>query len=274
MTPTRLASLVACLVVAFGQAFSGWKMSATSPKHVLYDIPVSNNGAKCRLIMYKKGLSENEVAIVAPTEIGGVKGDQYLAMNPQGKMPLLKVQETGMCIPESDTICRYLISEYAHIGPSFQLENPLSNLISRFHDTYLAPIQGCMYKAVPPFANFGTRKDALLEFQRQMQIIDGVIDENRDGIYLCGKEVSLADASLFPTMVFARYMLPKFNVSGKEALPPKINKWFNDMIVQDIDFRKVHDEVRRSEGNRLLYCALSLRCYGLTSIAPRFLIDL
>jgi len=245
MAVARIASLVACLplILATCEAFSVLTMSAAIPKHILYDIPVSNNGAKCRLIMYKKGLSKDEVSIVSPVDIGGLKGDEYLAMNPQGKMPLLKVQESGMCIPESDTICRYLISKYKDIGPCFQLEDVKSNLISRLHDTYLSPLQGCLYKAVPPFANFGTRKDAIVEFQRQMQIIDDVVDENRDGIYLCGKDISLADATLFPTMVFARYMLPKFDILGEKALPQKINKWFDDVISQDLDFRKVHDEV-------------------------------
>lgn len=246
---TRASLLVDLLlllsVTCATRALSVVTMPAATPaKHVLYDIPVSNNGAKCRLIIYKKGLSDNEVSITSPVDIGGLKGDEYLAMNPQGKMPLLKVQETGLCIPESDTICRYLISEYVDIGPSFQLENVKSNLISRLHDTYLSPIQGCMYKAIPPFGSYGTRKDALAEFQRQMRIIDDLIDEYRDGIYLCGQDVSLADATLFPTMVFARYMLPKFDVPAEEALPPKIHRWFNDVITQDLDFRKVHDEVR------------------------------
>lgn len=192
--------------------------------------------------MYKKGLLEDQVKIVSPMDIGGLKGDEYLTMNPQGKMPLLKVEDSGMCIPESDTICRYLSSHYADRGPSFQLENVKSNLIARLHDAYLSPLQGCLYKATPPFAQFGTRKDALVEFKRQMQIINDMIDNNRDGIYLCGKEVSLADVTLFPTMVFAKYMLPKFG--EEESLPPRIKEWFDNVIAQDLDFRKVHDEVR------------------------------
>lgn len=171
--------------------------------------------------------------------MGGLNSDEYLAMNPEGKMPTLKVNESGESIPESDTICRYLLSKYATSSPSFQLENYKSNLIARLHDVYLSPIQGCMYKASPPFASFGTRKKALAEFQRQMQIIDNLIEDG--GMYLCGEEVSLADATLFPTMVFAKYMLPKFDV--EEPLPSKINKWFNSMIESDPDFRKVYDEV-------------------------------
>ena len=50
--------------------------------------------------------------------MGGLKSAQYLALNPQGKMPLL-VTEEGEAIPESDTIARYLLDRFAAAGPSF-----------------------------------------------------------------------------------------------------------------------------------------------------------
>ena len=64
---------------------------------------------------------------------------------------------------------------------------------------------------------------------------------DEEGIYLCGNEVSLADATLFPTLVFASYMLPKFDVSP--ALPPKLAKWFDTIRAQDAVFSKVNDEI-------------------------------
>jgi glutathione S-transferase len=127
--------------LAVSEAFSGIKMSAAPPyvvtKHKLYDMPVSNNGARCRIIVYKKNLPESEVAIRSPMDLGGLRSDEYLALNPQGKMPLMTVEEIGMSLPESDTICRYLMSTYSDRGPSFQPNNPKSNLIARLHDMYL-----------------------------------------------------------------------------------------------------------------------------------------
>lgn len=82
-----------------------------------------------------------------------------------------------------------------------------------------------------------------MEYRRQLEVINDLIESTDDGIYLCGKEVSLADATLFPSIVFARYMLPKFDVPVDEALPPKINSWFEDLCKHDADFKKVHDEV-------------------------------
>jgi len=234
-------------------------MSATgdvappTPKHTLYDMPVSNNGARCRLILYKKNIPSSEVSIVPPSALGGLKSPEYLALNPQGKMPLLAVSETSgsggggiAALPESDTICRYLTSKYRDVGPSFLPDDPRSNLIARLHDVYVAPVQGCLYKpAGYPFGIHRMRKDAVAELRKQLGIIDGAIEEGgeTDGLYLCGREVSLADATLFPTMVFVKYMLPKFDVPENEALPPKIGAWFDAVKEGDPDFARVYDEV-------------------------------
>jgi glutathione S-transferase len=54
----------------------------------LYDVPVSNHGARCRFIVKLKQL-ESVVRVVSPSEIGGLKSDTYRELHPQGKMPLL-----------------------------------------------------------------------------------------------------------------------------------------------------------------------------------------
>ena len=237
-------------------------MSAPSPsssssepsKHILYDLPVSNNGARCRLIVYKKALPQNEVAIVSPAELGGLQSEEYLKVNPQGKMPSLLIQESNFAIAESDTISRYLMSTYATTGPSFQPDNPRSNLMARFHDLYLTTIQGCLYKPSPPFGTFGDRKAALLEYKKQLQIIDDLVvptDDSNKAMYLCGNEISYADATIFPSLVFAKYMFPKFNgsIEGLEdannnPLPDKLDQYLERVRTQDPAFQKVYDEVR------------------------------
>lgn len=221
--------------------------SSTTP--ILFDMPVSNNGARCRIILYKKKI--NDVEIRSPMELGGLKSPEYLSRNPQGKMPLLSLPNGGLDLAESDTIARYLLSQYAEKGPSFQMNNPRSNLIARVHDMYITTIQGCLYKAAPPFGPFGIRKDAIAEILRQLEVIEDlvVVDE---GMYLCGAEVSLADATVFPTAVFLDYMLPKFDVAT--PLPPKLRQWFDTLTQQDADFARVRAEITEAlrgwDGNR------------------------
>ena len=116
--------------------------------HILFDMPVSNNGARCRIILYKKNIDQDQVDIISPLTLGGLKSPDYLALSPNGLMPSLVIQKnhpSGMKhIAESDTIARYLLSEYANVGPSFLRDNPRSNQIVRWHDMYLTTIQGCL----------------------------------------------------------------------------------------------------------------------------------
>jgi glutathione S-transferase len=170
-------------------------------------------------------------------------------------MPILTTPKAssagGICIPESDTICRYLLSEYENVGPSFQLNNPRSNLIARIHDSYISPIQGSMYKPSPPFGSFYNRKNAIAELQRQYKVIDELVENN--GSYLLGEDVSYCDATLFPTTVFVAFMLPKFGILDEDALPSKIRNWFNRVIAMDSDFAKVHDEVRTCHSPKISF---------------------
>jgi len=183
------------------------------------------------------------VKIVPPTDIGGLQADAYKAINPEKKMPAM-VCPGGLALFESDTIARYLLSEYRNRGPSFQPENPRSNLICRVHDMYLTTIQACMYRP-PPFGPFWTRKDALAEYRRQLEIIDDMVvdaDPTASCSYMCGNEISLADATLFPSALFALHMLPKFDPPGYR-LPPKLERWFNTVKEHDPVFRTVYDEI-------------------------------
>ncbi|KAH8064485.1 HIT domain containing protein [Aureococcus anophagefferens] len=67
--------------------------------YTLYDMPVSNNGARVRMILYYKDVPASDVAIVSPMELGGLRSDEFLAVNPQGKMPALVCRDEGLCVP-------------------------------------------------------------------------------------------------------------------------------------------------------------------------------
>lgn len=214
--------------------------------HILFDMPVSNNGARVRAILYHKQLSQQQVDIISPMKLGGLKSEEFMALSPQGLMPALTIQKehaSGMKhLSESDTIARYLLAEYAGMGPSFQPDNPRSNQICRWHDVYLTTIQGCLYKPASrfPVGDYADRKSAIRAFQKNLKVIEGFMSD--EGMYLCGDEVSLADASLFPTCIFAKYMLPKFNDS-EPPLPPKLNAWFDNLRMKDSVFSKIYDEI-------------------------------
>ena len=141
--------------------------------------------------------------------LGGLRSEEYLALNPQGKMPLLTT-EAGP-IAESDVIVRYLLDKYSEFGPSLigatLEERTRAESISRHHDMYITTIQGCMYKPVPPFASFGTRTAALKELRKQLDVLETLTSDS--GPYLAGPDPTFADAAVFPTMIFCMHSLPK-----------------------------------------------------------------
>ena len=211
-------------------------------KNILYDVPVSNNGARNRLIVYWKGV-EDQFTIANPSEVGGIKSEEYLAMNPQGKMPLL-VTADGLALPESEVISQYICHAFDE-GPELIPEDPETRavcaLATRIHDLYVVPIQGCMYRAG---YDVKTRADQLAEVAKQLDVIEGVMNLRTDGPFVGGREPSTADAALFPTYVFIEYILPKhFGWKDVWAGRPTTANWFEAMKLDTCGAR-VYGEVR------------------------------
>jgi len=248
----------------------------------LYDLPVSNHGARVRLLLYKRGL-ESAVRVASPMELGGLRGEKYLSLNPQGKMPLLV--DGDSCVWETDAICRHLLEKHAAEGdgpslfPTSLAARTAAEVIVRHHDTYIGPIQGCLYKPAPPFGRFTSRRDALQELVKQLAVVEALADPT--GPYLAGEEFSLADATLFPTMVFITHMLPKFEDAvaspAGEAGPrlgPRLSAWWSHTSNADEAAKRVADEIRsglqpweeRGRWDAMLYA-------GARDVAPATLFD-
>lgn len=226
---------------------SGRGPAAPRAANTLYDVPVSNNGARCRIVIYGKGL-EDQIAIQTPSDaFGGLKEPGYLAVNPQGKMPALDFG--GLCLAESETINEFLVDKFADVGPSFVAATPelraKSRLASRVHDMYLTTIQGCMYKGAPVYEGDGgaaLRAEHIKQLNYQLDVLEGIFGE--EGPYFAGSEQSLGDCAVFPTMVFAEYSLLKF--FGWPTLfagRPKLEAWFTAMVEDPVSGR-VYKEVR------------------------------
>jgi len=244
--PLILASLL--LVASLSLSLAEEPGCAAMSVPTLYDMPVSNNGARCRIIIYKKGLTEQDITILHPSTLGGLKSPEYLALNPQGKMPLLTTEHGA--ILESDTIARYLLDRFSDRAPSFApatlQARVKSDLICRLHDIYVGAIQGCMYKPAPPFGIHSSRQAALADLKKQLLVINDAADET--GPFLTGPDLSLADATLFPTLVFVLKMLPKFaeeplKFDPEAVLGAKVFRWWTWIQANDEVFARVFKEV-------------------------------
>ncbi|KAF5838786.1 hypothetical protein DUNSADRAFT_2248 [Dunaliella salina] len=196
---------------------------ASNGKMTLIDVPVSNNGARARWVKYKKGLED--VEIQPPKILGGLKTPEYLAKNPQGKMPLLLLPDGG-AIPESEVIVQYLVDKFSSQGPSLSAATPearaVGNTVTRFVDVYITPIQACMYRKMDSAEE---RAKQIGQIAAQMDAIEFAIKDTASP-FITGSEMTTADGALFPTIVFMQYILPKF-FGWKDifANRPKLAVW-------------------------------------------------
>ena len=254
MSPLYWIALIALLTRSI-TCFNRWsflkypiiQLSSTSTitmstKDILFDMPVSNHGARVRMIIQSKGIQQY-VDIKQPSDLGGLKSVDYLKLNPQGKMPLLLSEPNQYPIVESDCIARYLLEKYHDHGPSFIpshiMQRSLSDQICRVLDLYISPVQGSMYKASgTSFSIYGTsRSEALMELKRQLHVIETLLTtfehhypQLSSNTYLCSDEISLADVSLYPTIIFCVFMLPQ--IIGWDVsvfLGPRLQQWWNFM---------------------------------------------
>lgn len=211
---------------------------AGSKKNVLYDVPVSNNGARIRLLIYKKKL-QDEIEIKSPVELGGLSSDAYLALNPLAKMPVLQLED-GTGLPESQVIESYLLDKYVDRAPSLVPATPelraRASLIVRILDVYINSIQGCMYK---PMDSKSERASQVAQIAKQLDVLEGYVV----GPYCTGESMSYADTALVPTFVFMNFILPKF--FGWPSLwedRPKLEKWWQ-LMNEDPEAKMVIGEV-------------------------------
>ncbi|KAG2500784.1 hypothetical protein HYH03_001546 [Edaphochlamys debaryana] len=197
---------------------------SASAKSVLYSVPVSNYAARIRYIIQSKGL-QSEIDIVSPQAIGGLKSEEYLKLNPQGKMPLMVLPD-GTALPESEVIVGYVLDKYAGRGPSLQASTPEARaqaaLATRIHDIYLGPAMASMYKPM----GIEDRAKGIAALAFQMDVLEGICK----GPFMAGSEVTSADAALFPSFVFIEFILPKF-FGWKDVFAgrPKLAAWWAAM---------------------------------------------
>lgn len=88
-----------------------------------------------RHIIYEKGL-DNEFDIVSPSQLGGLGSEQYVALNPQNKMPLLLLPN-GQSLPES---------EVGHHKIMHETGWPFTQLVRALDSAASTSRQSCKYR--------------------------------------------------------------------------------------------------------------------------------
>lgn len=168
----------------------------------LYNADLSPYAARVRLAVYWKEL-EAEVSFEAPP--GGLKSDEYKAINPLGKVPAMKL-DSGFCLPESELIVEYLEDAYpAHpLRPTDPEAAARARLAARITDLYIAPGLGPLFQNADP----RTRNDAAVDqgfdtLAKALGDLETFLDKT--GPWALGKAPTTADCALAPVLWFVAW---------------------------------------------------------------------
>jgi glutathione S-transferase len=162
---------------------------------VLYDYLPSGNGYKCRLVLKALGLPYElrQMNIVA----GATRTPEYLAINPNGKIPVLAVPGRG-ALAESHAIIGYL-AEGSKLVPADRFERGQMWQWMGFEQYQLEPgvatVRFWLHSLKKTPEELGDRYTE--RFQRGAEAL-AVLERGLTGRrWLVGEAVSLADIALF-----------------------------------------------------------------------------
>ena len=161
----------------------------------LYDYLPSGNGYKCRLVLRQLEIPYEyiEVDIIN----GGSRTPEFLAKNPNGRIPVLEVPDKG-CIPESHAIIAFL-ADGSELIPSDAFERGRMWHWMCFEQYNLEPSLGTARFWISTLGK--TRAELgekLIEKKKAGYAALDVLEEGLRGRkYLVGERYSLADIALF-----------------------------------------------------------------------------
>jgi glutathione S-transferase len=190
----------------------------------LYGSLVSPYVARIVLAARAKGL---DLAPEAPPG-GGIKSPEYLALNPMGKMPAL--EDGGKCLAESAVILEYLDEAYPQkpLMPAAPLDRAQVRVIARIVDLYIAPQSGPFFRNMNP----ATRNEAEVEGAKK-SLAKAIADlehfVSAEGPYVAGKQLTLADCTLLPSMLMTSGIVAGFGVTNLFEGLPKLSAWWQQM---------------------------------------------
>ncbi len=165
---------------------------------ILYSLPNSFYSARCRAVIYAKGI---DARIERPP--GGLGSAELLGLNPLRKIPVWL--EGDRRLFESQVICEYLEERFPAVAllPEDRWDRAHVRLACRFVDLYLAPLFTPIWRRVragadsegitaPERAIFAERFDQLMGLMETLPT---------------GRPVDLADCAAAPVLFLTRHLL-------------------------------------------------------------------
>ena len=173
----------------------------------------STNGHKVAICLEELGLSYDvhTVNVFA----GEGQSRDFLAMNPAGKIPVLRDHDAELVLTESDAILLYLADKVGRLVPAGGRER-----IRALELLFLqASLQGPMFGQRMHFSLFSaeTIPYGIRRYEEQGEIIDQLVNELLSGrTYFLGTEYSIVDIAFYSWYFASR--AAGFEIGGHHAL--------------------------------------------------------
>ena len=183
----------------------------------------STNGHKVAIALEELGLPYQ----VRPVNVFAGEGRQpeFLAINPAGKIPVIRDLEADLVLSESDAILIYLADKVGRLLPSSGKERTRAIELLFLQ----ASLQGPMFGQRMHFSIFSTETVpyAIQRYEEQGETIDALVDRLlSEGPYFLGAAYSVVDIAFYGWYFAAKWAGFEFDAH------PNLTAWFERVSVR------------------------------------------
>jgi GSH-dependent disulfide-bond oxidoreductase len=182
------------------------------------------NPFKVAIALLELGL-EHEINVVKIWE-GAGQSPEFLAINPNGKVPVIVDSDTGLTISESNAILLYLAEKTGKLLPTDARLRQRALELLFFQASGVGPMYGqrawftLFAPEKVPYAITRYRNEA----ERLNQVIEGILQEGKP--WFLGDEYSIVDIAFMGWVWTAVQM--HFSIDDY----PKLKAWFDRMLAR------------------------------------------
>ena len=209
----------------------------------LYSVALSPFAARVRLAIYHKGLAIERAIEIVPPPATGLKGAEYLAINPMGQIPALQL-DSGVVIPDSAAIIEYL--EDAFPTPSLRpdrLEDlARARLFLRIPDIQFLNAPRILFGMRAPEDRKADLVDpAMANIERALDNIGQFLDPDA-GPWAIGGKVSIADCALVPVLNVIARLAATYQRDDLLGARPKLASYWQAALTDPVNARFIGEQ--------------------------------